>query len=445
MIETIFLHAQNGYAYVKKNPQILTTLVLVVIIPISFLFSGQQFLSVARNNQETLERERIGTLHDALFSFIYFARNSEENLQSEISRIVLLNSDISELIIARESEDSAIVTAALDSSLIGSPVTDMTALNRVYVDPDKSFLIQKVHEGVRYWEGYRLVVTPAGVTYFIYTKTSLAHIDQLFADRILRAYYWLFGILVIVLLLVVRHVRLIDYSYLYRETKKANQMKDLFTNMIAHELRSPLTAIRGYGSLLREAPNASEETTHIARKIEDASSRLLLIVNDLLDVARIQSGKIAIQNEKVDIVPIIADVIDLMTVQAEAKGIALINGTQRTALYINGDSKRLIQAFTNLISNGIKYTKAGSITVSIEEMRDRVEVRVKDTGMGISAENQSQLFAPFFRVANPETENTVGTGLGMWITKQLIELMHGSIAVESIRGVGTHIVVTLPK
>ena len=83
--------------------------------------------------------------------------------------------------------------------------------------------------------------------------------------------------------------------------------------------------------------------------------------------------------------------------------------------------------------------------MSVEDRTDRVEIRVKDTGMGISADNQKNLFAPFFRVASVEVDQTIGTGLGMWITKQIIELMRGSIGVESIHGVGTHIVVTLPK
>ena len=130
---------------------------------------------------------------------------------------------------------------------------------------------------------------------------------------------------------------------------------------------------------------------------------------------------------------------------AQEKNISLVADHIAKELFINVDEKRLHQAFTNLVSNSIKYTQAGTISIGMEERSDRVEIRVKDTGMGISAENQKNLFTPFFRVENTVVNQTVGTGLGMWITKQLIELMEGSIGVESIRGVGTHIVVTLPK
>jgi signal transduction histidine kinase len=97
------------------------------------------------------------------------------------------------------------------------------------------------------------------------------------------------------------------------------------------------------------------------------------------------------------------------------------------------------------VSNAIKYTQNGAIELSIEEKSAYIEVRVKDTGMGISAEDQKKLFAPFFRVANEDVSKITGTGLGMWITKQLIELMGATIGVESIKGVGTHIVISIPK
>jgi signal transduction histidine kinase len=209
-------------------------------------------------------------------------------------------------------------------------------------------------------------------------------------------------------------------------------------------LRAPLTAMRGYASLIRERKDVHENVRVSAERIEQSSDRLILIVNDLLDVARIHSGKLSIRSERTNIRAVITQVVDAMRMVASEKHIAL-NASVPGDVYIQGDEKRLYQAFTNLVSNAIKYTKAGSIEITLEELSNRVEVRVKDTGAGISAANQKQLFAPFFRVENSDTAGTVGTGLGMWITKQLIELMHGSIGVESIKGVGTHVVVTLPK
>jgi signal transduction histidine kinase len=248
-----------------------------------------------------------------------------------------------------------------------------------------------------------------------------------------------------VLALVIRHVRLIDYAYLYSEIKKVDEVKDLFTNMIAHELRAPLTAMRGYASMIEERTDVPEDVKKYAGIIQNSSERLVDVVSDLLDVARIRSGKLSIEHSSVHIQDVIKAVVHELNASAIEKKIKLQLELPEEDIILNTDGNRLHQAIANLVSNSLKYTKAGDIRIRLEARTDRVEIRIKDTGMGISAENQKNLFAPFFRVEGKEMEATIGTGLGMWITKQLVELLKGSIAVESIRGVGTHIVVTLPK
>jgi signal transduction histidine kinase len=167
-------------------------------------------------------------------------------------------------------------------------------------------------------------------------------------------------------------------------------------------------------------------------------------VSDLLDVARIQSGKLKIEQGTIHLSGTIRSVIESLHPTAKEKQITLVIDDVYGNLAIPGDEKRFYQALTNLVNNAIKYTKEGTITISLMKHADRIELRVKDTGMGISSENQKNLFAPFFRVEGQETSMITGTGLGMWITKQLIDLMGGSIGVESIKGVGTHVVVTFP-
>ena len=443
MIDFVIVAIHNGFAYIKKHPQLLLTVLLIAVIPVAFMLSGQQFLNAARLNQETLERERLGMLHDLFVSYMGAVEFDPARIALEINTLTTQNPDIVRFAVAKQEEGGIRIIASQALAETGSYVTDTGLYQAANISPGNSIIAPALEDGVRYWNSVRVVESDYGM-YYLVTDTSLAHIDTLFAERIRSAYYWLFGILAVVLLLVLRHVRLIDYAYLYRETKRANEMKDLFTNMIAHELRAPLTAMRGYASLIRERKDVHESVRTSADRIEQSSDRLILIVNDLLDVARIHSGKLSIKSERTNVRAVVTQVVDAMRMVAKEKNI-VINAAVSGDVYIQGDEKRLYQAFTNLVSNAIKYTKAGSIELTLEEFAGRVEVRVKDTGAGISAANQKQLFAPFFRVENTDTAGTVGTGLGMWITKQLIELMHGSIDVESIKGVGTHVVVTLPK
>ncbi|MCF7815496.1 MAG: HAMP domain-containing histidine kinase [Candidatus Pacebacteria bacterium] len=436
---------RSGYGYVRKNPQFLMTFMLIIVIPVAFLLSGQQFLKAAQQNQERLEKDRIGIVHDVFASFLSAVDFEPERIQGEITHLHELNPDIIKFIVAKEEGATIRIIASQDTELVDTLAHDENSFRFAAVHPNESIITPMAYKGVRHWQSVRLVQAAGNNDYYIFTETSLEHIDILFASRIMTAYYWLIGILCVVMFLLIRHVRLIDYAYLYRETKKANEMKDMFTNMIAHELRAPLTAMRGYASLIRESKDTKEDVREHAKKIEDAAGRLVLVVSDLLDVARIHSGKLSVKKTSTNIQRTIHDVIDAMQGPAQEKNINLSQEGIRDDLFIMVDEKRLFQALTNLVSNSIKYTPAGSITVSLDQRTDRIEIRVKDTGTGISAENQKSLFSPFFRVGSDEVSQTVGTGLGMWITKQLIELMDGSIGVESIRDVGTHIVVTLPK
>jgi signal transduction histidine kinase len=434
----------TGIRYVVQHPQLLMTLVLIVVIPVAFLVSGQQFLNAARDNQERLEKDRIGMMHDLFASFMRSADFDPALIQSEIESLVALNPDITKFRIGKEEGNDVYIIASLDSNQINTAALEPNTYRIGNTNPNESIISPYAHAGVRYWQSFRLVRSSQNDDYYIFIETSLAHIDTLFAERIMTAYYWLGALLIIILLLLIRHVRLIDYAYLYRETRHANEMKDLFTNMIAHELRAPLTAMRGYASMIREREGIDETTKGNASEIEAAAARLVVIVSDLLDVARIQAGKLAIEANEVHLSGLVRSVIAAMQPSAAQKHIDLVIQDIRSDIVIKSDEKRLYQALTNLVSNAIKYTKEGTITIALESLKDRIEIRVKDTGMGISSEHQKKLFAPYFRITNEDTEAIVGTGLGMWITKQLIELMGGSIGVESIKNVGTHVVVTLP-
>lgn len=436
---------KGGGQYIKHHPQLIISLILVLIVPIAFIVSGQQFLSAAREHQERLEKDRIGVIHDLFASYMQSVAFDPMRMQEEINRLRERNPDITKFRIGVETNSSIMIVAAHDAESIGVPTPTPDTYRIANASPDNSLIAPYATGGIRYWQSFRLVRTDGSPDYYIFTETSLEKLDALFAKRISVAYTWLIVLVGIILFFLIRHIRLVDYAYLYQEMKRANEMKDLFTNMIAHELRAPLTAMRGYASMIREQHDTSPVASEYATRIEDSAARLVVIVNDLLDVARIQSGKLKIERTRVAIGLVIESVISAQQIEAEKKQIKIVGeGVYRDSFLI-ADEKRLFQALTNLVSNAIKYTESGTITIALEERENRFEIRVKDTGMGISAENQNKLFAPFFRVENKAVSEITGTGLGMWITKQLIELMGGSISVESIRGVGTHVVIVLPK
>lgn len=446
MIESILTFAKKGSLFVREHPQLLMTLLLLLVIPIAFLVSGQQFLDVGRDMQSQSERERIGLLHDSLESLMYTVAFDQQVVQDHIVAIGKKNPDLVVFELLRETpSDTFEVFASIATGTIGSIVLDDPLFRLAQIEPGASVEVPFIQRVERYQNTVRLVRSQSNETFYIHTRNSLKHADDAFAARIRGAYYWLFGSLAVVLVLLVRQVRLIDYRYLYAEAQKANQTRDLFTNMITHELRTPLTAIRGYASVIREDRFVPEPAQTAAARIEESAARLIALTTDLLDVARIQSGKLSIDKQVVDLGGIVERVFNELHGTANEKQIALRIEGLHEPVKLYTDPKRLHQVLVNLVSNALKYTEEGDIAIEYTGWKDRHELRIKDTGMGIDAESQKKLFAPFFRVKSETVDAISGTGLGMWITKRLTELLEGSIAVESIRGVGTHVILTFSK
>lgn len=434
-----------GLRYVKSHPQLLFALMLLIVVPLLFLYSGQQFLEAGKANQERLQKDRVGMMHDSLATLMVATDFATDTARTQIEKLAVLNTDIRGYTIAHTSGDDIMVIISDDVALEGKPVVNEKLFLNASLETNASLIFEFINGASgRAWSAYRAIRDTQGGFYFIQTTISLESVDSAIAARERQAYFTLAFIYLFLLLLAYWHIKLTDYQYLYTEATEAIATKDLFTNMIAHELRAPLTAIRGYASILKShVPNAAEQEQ--AGRIEDSAERLILIVNDLLDVARIQSGNLAMEIATTALLPVVTDVVTEMRVVATEKGSEILIESSGASYDASVDAHRLQQVLTNIISNAIKYTEKGKIVVVLDETRKNVVVRVQDTGMGISSEDQKKLFAPFFRVTNENMSTITGTGLGMWITKQLVELMGGTIGVESIKGVGTHVVVTLPK
>lgn len=436
----------RGISYVRMHPQFIFTLVLIFLIPVAFLYSGQQFLSVSNKNIERIASDRIGLMQDVFADVVKQNYDNPELLISYIETIQKANHDISKLYVVSDDLNHLTIVAALDESLLGATTTVMHYYRASLTNEGESSLSPFIGgSGERYWEVYRPVRLKTGDVYYIFAEVQLADIDNLFTSRIKSTYLVLLALMLVVLFLAYRHIKLIDYGYLYRKADEAVKTRDLFTNMVTHELRAPLTAIRGYASMMSEDDKLDKKAKEQATRIEQSSARLLLIVNDLLEVARLQSGKLKVELSEVEIETIVPAVISALESSAKEKSINLKFVEPTFETVVTTDAKRLNQVLTNLVSNAIKYTEKGEISIVLEDKRDALRVRVQDTGMGIEADDQKKLFAPFFRVQSDDVSQITGTGLGMWITKQLVTLLGGDVSVESIRGVGTHVVVTLPK
>ncbi len=242
----------------------------------------------------------------------------------------------------------------------------------------------------------------------------------------------------------------------WQEAQASNQLKNEFLATTSHELRTPLNAIIGCIRLVRDGccDDREEELEFLARA-DEAAIHLLGIINDLLDIAKIEAGKLSIVLEPLDLQQILKEVINIQIAQIQQKGLQLIAIEEQKPILVLADPAKLKQVLLNVIGNAVKFTDSGSITIKpqIEPIPDnwdssskqRVVVTVKDTGVGIDPAQQHKLFRPFVMVDGTTTRKYAGTGLGLAISRNLMELMGGSITLSSAGyGKGTTVEIALP-
>jgi signal transduction histidine kinase len=230
------------------------------------------------------------------------------------------------------------------------------------------------------------------------------------------------------------------------QLKRVEQVKAQFVNMVAHELRAPLAAVDGYLSVMLEGMvKDPEKQRSMVVRSKDRLGALLMLVSDLLDVARMEAGTVRREIEAQNVGEVLDEVHDLMSPLAEQRGIVLTSGTPGALPSVEADREELIRLFTNLVSNAIKYNRPeGSVTIAVEPDGPYVKVRVIDTGVGISEQGLEKVFSEFFREKTSATRNVTGTGLGLSIVKGIVDFYHGRVEVQSRLGEGSTFTVWLP-
>ena len=232
--------------------------------------------------------------------------------------------------------------------------------------------------------------------------------------------------------------------------EKANTAKTEFLSSMSHEIRTPLNAIVGFSNMLLDDKNLPDSAKDEVNDIVMASDNLLEIVNGILDISKIEAGKLEIVNTEYDFNKVTTELIALTKGRLGDKPIELITKIDDTiprVLY--GDASRLKQICVNILTNAVKYTKEGSITFSINSIIKndvcRLIISVEDTGIGIKQENINKLFNKFERLDLEDNVTIEGTGLGLAITKKLVDLMHGKIVVQSVYGKGSKFTVSIDQ
>ena len=236
----------------------------------------------------------------------------------------------------------------------------------------------------------------------------------------------------------------IENRRLYDAVQAAIRAKSEFVSLVAHELKAPMTSINGYADLLAAAGPLTEQQHKFVQTIKNNVHRMKVLVSDLTDISRIESGQLRVEDERVDLLAAVAEARDGLLQQLHERGHRLVEDLPPQLPPVHGDHGRVVQVLVNLLSNAIKYTpNGGTITLRACQDGQFVRLSVADTGVGMSAEEIARLGTKFWRADNDHVINQPGTGLGLAITRNLVALMGGEWLVSSAPGQGSTFTVGL--
>ncbi len=445
----------NAFQFIRKNPAIIFSLVLIVVIT-GLLFGNTYY---ALNNFQAVTDQLLQSkgLIAGNISRIVISEDSGDELRldeinAKLKLIADQDSEVRAVVFLRptEKDGSYVIAASNKQEDIGIQSEDVVM--SLLWNGEKPLAYLGSDERGRFWNIGELVKDSNGkkVGILMFQMSLDAH-DEFVQAAISRVYILTFVSLLIVLLLVANHMRTLKYAIKATKLEEIDHMKDDFISMASHELKSPLTAMQGYvellGDNLREGNSTKErmqETTHYVEQIGASTKRLRELVEDLLEVSRLQQNRIPINISEISVGEIALATVEQHKVLAQEKGLELKISLSEIPLVL-ADSDRTRQIIVNLVSNAIKYTPKGVVELIGKEDEEFVYLIVADSGLGMSSEQAGHLFEKFYRIKTDKTQKISGTGLGLWISRELARKMGGDIGVESIEGVGSHFTLKLKK
>ena len=458
------MNIKDFFSKNRESLQLIYGVFLIVLIPILIAINAIITISSYNENIDVSIQRQALIVGRTINTLLKDDIQNYELMQDKIEKLALVNpDDFQNIEILIPDNDNFKVVASLKEENIDktldfyyyslawklkeneSLATD--SLKLANTGEGKS-IIKDLYSTDRFW----LITMPmtdkdGNKQAILSIKLSSKIIDDLTTATTNNSIYILIAIILIVILFLSITVKLWDYVLLYKKIKEVDQMKDEFISIASHELRTPLGAIKGYVSLVIDGTFGEIKNKEIKQSLDKvmiSTKRLNGLVNDLLDTSRIEQGRLEVAVKETNISPIINDVIDQLKISADEKNLILqYENANDKFPTIFADEERLKQVLVNLLGNSIKYTEKGKITVSTYVENNKLAIKIADTGIGMSAEEQKHLFEKFHRVQNNKTLHITGTGLGLWITKQIVELMNGKIYLESMQDVGTQVTIEL--
>ena len=444
--------------FLTERGQLTFGMVLLILVPFTLVVNTYSAITAARKNMDS-ELRRKALMAEQIFQAATYGHfDTPTQVQADINRLQATTEEVWGVdVLVRDGEQFKVIASAIPST-VGTTTDNLNAVIAWHQQQAIAFqTIASTHSTVssevkfgdgkqRFWVVINPILKDGQPIGLVSMKFSSKIIDDLTTSSISRAFAIMIVSIIVVIALLLFNTKLFQYTVLFSKLKEVDQMKDEFISVASHELRTPITGIRGYLSMLLDGSlgQMPDNVQGTLKQLTIGTDRLAALVEDLLNVSRLEQGRMDLVLAPVDIVSVIQEVVTEVMPLAQAKKLQLHFTPPKQAMTINVNRDRLKEVMTNLLGNGIKYTPTGAVTIELVTVGTMLRIKVADTGVGMSPADMTRLFTKFYRIQNDQTQKIAGTGLGLWITKQYIEKMKGSIEVESIEGVGSQFIVTFP-
>ncbi len=426
------------------------SIAIIVLIPALLIFNTLLLLNKTKGNFD-FELRRKANLANEVFGatasdLLNNGAGSAAKLQAAIDRLQRDASEVADVSVYVADGSKFKVLASSNSSTVGT-AADNLQLQLVW--SRNQAIAQEVEDqtaALRFWRVLTPITDSQGVQRGITSMSvSLASADALIASTSRLSLIVLGATVFLVLLLLINHFRFVEYAGLFAKQKELDQLKNDFISVATHELKAPMTVIKGYISLVLEGDSgtADAEAMKTLRVAFEHTERLNRLVTDLLDVSRLEQGRTHYDMKPVDVSETLGQLATDYVERGKAKGVSVEYRQLSTTALVLADADRVSEIFTNLVDNAVKYSEKGAVVISHELVAGNLLTRVQDHGLGMSQADQARLFQRFYRIKTAKTADIPGTGLGLWIIKQYAQKMGGDITVESVEGQGTTFIVRL--
>lgn len=435
--------------FLKDNAQFIYSIILIVLIPVIIIANALWQIRKSNDNMDSILQNKAILVESLLGDSISETIKDQATLQSKITKVTTKNPEITKITVMTQNADDFTVIASTDRQNIGLKLTSSDYTSTWLQNKPITKLLEDTTKTPpsRFWQTTNALQNASNQKIALVDMTlSLQDTDTINRKNLNTSLIILGITIFLVLLLLINHFRFFEYTVLFKRLKEVDKMKDDFISIATHEMKTPMAAIKGYISMMFEGLTGEfdQKTKLHLEKIYVNIQRLDLLLTETLDVFRLEQGRMQFNMQPYDISEIIRASILTSEDQAKEKGLALTETKLPNMPLVFIDPERLRQVTDNLIGNAIKYTQKGSITISYQMADGKLSTIIKDTGIGMSSHDQKGLFTQFYRIKNEKTVDIPGTGLGLWIAREIIRKMNGKIIIDSTENVGSTFTIQLP-